>query len=139
MEEFKTEGIISLGNDLLKKSQEWIYATSVNMEETIKVIQNVHETNQYLVDPHTAVGIGAIGKLKDQHLIDGSKPVVCLATAHACKFSEAIKKAIQIDPKPPGNMQSMSSMETKVVVLSKDKAEAALRNMVIASDKAKQK
>ncbi len=56
---------------------------------TLATIRRYHEEQGYLLDPHTAVGV----HVGEQHLEDGV-PMVCLATAHPAKFSEAITDAI---------------------------------------------
>ena len=49
----------------------------------------MHEENNYLVDPHTAVGI----HVASQHRTDGI-PLLCLSTAHAAKFEDAVRRSV---------------------------------------------
>jgi threonine synthase len=55
---------------------------------TLDTIKTYWEQYQYLLDPHTAVGV-AVAK---GHRTAGV-PMICLATAHPAKFSEAIIRA----------------------------------------------
>ncbi len=65
-----------------------IVATAVSTRDTLATIADVYRHNDYVVDPHTAVGIAAARRLS----ING--PLVCLATAHPAKFPESVDAAI---------------------------------------------
>lgn len=58
-------------------------------EDTLNAIRRYHEDYDYLMDPHTAVGVYVAEQLREP-----DEPVICLATAHPAKFSKAIKDAI---------------------------------------------
>lgn len=55
---------------------------------TLDTIRRLLAEHEYLVDPHTAVGV----QVGNQHL-DPAEPMICLATAHPSKFSKAILDA----------------------------------------------
>ena len=71
-------------------------AARVDDDETVAVIRDIHERYGYLIDPHTAVGIGAARKVGR----DG-EPIVCLSTAHPAKFPDAVVRAIGVEPPVP--------------------------------------
>ena len=52
------------------------------------MIQRYEEQYDYLLDPHTAVGVG----VAEQH--PASVPTICLATAHPAKFTQTMEQAI---------------------------------------------
>lgn len=84
MEEFAVNGKIILeGND------EDFAAAKVNTEETLQTIKKYKEKINYILDPHSAVGVKAAEKNTLPKL-----PCICLATAHPGKFHEAIEKAL---------------------------------------------
>lgn len=56
--------------------------------DTLATIRRYYEEFGYVLDPHTAVGV----HVAEQHLRRG-EPIICLATAHPAKFSEAIQRA----------------------------------------------
>jgi threonine synthase len=60
--------------------------------DTLATIRRYHSEHGYVLDPHTAVGV-FVG---EKHRADG-EPLVCLATAHPAKFSQAIRDAIGKD------------------------------------------
>jgi threonine synthase len=63
-------------------------AGSSNTQSTLTTIRDFYNTHNYLLDPHTAVGISTA----TAHL-NADEPTICLATAHPAKFSEAIINA----------------------------------------------
>ena len=70
-------------------------AASLDDRATLDVIRQVHDTTGVLVDPHTAVGIGAARARRT-----GDSPMVALATAHPAKFPDAVEQATGIRPAP---------------------------------------
>ena len=75
-------------------------AAALDDAETLAVIRDVHDATGVLVDPHTAVGIGAARACRT-----GESPMVALATAHPAKFPDAVEQATGIRPDaagPPG-------------------------------------
>ena len=71
--------------DKIKKDFE---AVKVTDEETLSLIHEVYREHEFIIDPHTATGVGAAKSFKN--LGD----IVVLGTAHPYKFSDTIKKAI---------------------------------------------
>jgi threonine synthase len=68
-----------------------------------------------LVDPHTAVGIGA-GRA---HKLDGV-PLVHLATAHPAKFPDAVEKATGVRPALPARLADLTTREERFDVVAND-------------------
>ena len=66
-----------------------ILAASVGNEETITTIQHYQKKEDYIVDPHTAVGLAVARKFKDPSI-----PMLSLATAHPAKFEDVMKRAL---------------------------------------------
>ncbi|MBU0677377.1 MAG: threonine synthase [Verrucomicrobia bacterium] len=57
-------------------------------EDILEVIRRYHDEFNYVLDPHTAVGV----HVAEQHL-NPDEPMICLSTAHPAKFSAAITEA----------------------------------------------
>lgn len=64
-----------------------IEAARVSTDEVAATINQTWLDDQYLLDPHTAVGVAASRRFT----IDD--PVICVATAHPAKFPEAVCEA----------------------------------------------
>ena len=82
--------------------------------ETIKTIKDIYQKNKVVVDPHTAVGIGAAKKLGLE------ENCVVLSTAHPCKFPKAIEDAISKTEKLPDSLKYVYEREEKFEVISND-------------------
>ncbi len=82
--------------------------------ETIEMIKTINDENQIVVDPHTAVGIGAVKKLGLE------KNCVVLSTAHPCKFPKAIEDAISKTENLPDSLKYVNDREEKFEVLPND-------------------
>ena len=59
-------------------------------EEILSTIEKVNKEHNVILDPHSAIGYGAFDKIN----LAGNN--IVLATAHPCKFPDAIKKAINL-------------------------------------------
>jgi len=82
----------------LETIQKDFLSESCNEEETLSIIKKTYEENNMILDPHTAVGVGALKKLS----LDNC---VVLSTAHPCKFPDATNNAINKHEKLPEELQ----------------------------------
>ena len=71
----------------------------ISEQETLDVIKNIYEKFNMVLDPHTAIGYGAF----DKHDLKGNN--IVLATAHPCKFPDAILKAINLKSDLPDELK----------------------------------
>ncbi len=83
--------------------------------ETAQAIAETWTKSGYLLDPHTAVGVG----VARAHL-PSSVPMVTLATAHPAKFPAAVKAASNIEPPLPGWLSDLYEREERLTVLAND-------------------
>ena len=81
--------------------------------EILNIIKDFYEKNNIVIDPHTAIGVGAVKKLN-------LKEVVVLATAHPCKFPIAIERAISKTEKLPDNLIYVNNKVEKFDVIPND-------------------
>ena len=90
MTKIKENGKYIINQEKLNKINKNFLSSRMSEEEVLKIINTVYKKFNVVLDPHTAVGYGAFDKIK----LDGNN--IVLATAHPCKFPDAIKKAIDI-------------------------------------------
>ncbi len=83
---------------------------------TRRIMADVYRESGRIVDPHTAIGIGAA---RDAG-VEG--PVVCLATAHPAKFPEAVEAALHRPPPVPSALSGLEELPERVVRLPNDLA-----------------
>lgn len=116
MEDFKS-GSMTLKESALSRARVLFTSHGVSDEVTINIIRDVFERTEYLLDPHTAIGVEAARKTRRRHDI----PMVCLATAHPAKFPEAVRQAGQAkDPVLPHHMTDLFEREECYAVLPQD-------------------
>ena len=93
--------------DIIQKD---FLSESCNAKETLDIIKKNYEENNIILDPHTAVGVGAVHKLSIHDC-------VVLSTAHPCKFPDAIKNAINKHEKLPDELQHVLNKEENFQIL----------------------
>ncbi len=89
---------------------------SCNEKETLGIIKKTYEENNMILDPHTAVGVGAVKKLS----LDDC---VVLSTAHPCKFPDATNNAINKHEKLPQVLHHALDKEENFQVLKNNTEE----------------
>jgi len=89
---------------------------SCNEKETLDIIKKTYEENNIILDPHTAVGVGAANKLS-------FNDCVVLSTAHPCKFPEATNNAINKNEKLPEELQHVLDKNENFQVLKNNTEE----------------
>ena len=83
-------------------------AERVSDHQTIDEMKRAYAETGWIVCPHTAVGLAAARRSRH---VDG--PVVTLATAHAAKFPETVKRALGIDLGLPDRASEFTSRPEK--------------------------
>ncbi len=92
-------------------------AASLDDAATLDVMARVYAETGHLVDPHTAVGIGA-GWARRQP----GAAMVALATAHPAKFPDAVERATGVRPALPPHLADLFERPERVTVLPNDRA-----------------
>jgi threonine synthase len=113
MSEFRNERRIRIPEKILRQLRGRYIAKEAGEDETLSTIRAVWRETGQIIDPHTAVGLAAYGKLRDQ--LKG--PVVALATAHPAKFPDAISRAIDRAAEIPESLAQISRRDEHYKVL----------------------
>src|SRR5690606_27022761 len=71
-------------------------AGTTDEDATRQTIAATHKAGGYLLDPHTAVGVGVA-----RNLPQAATPMITLATAHPAKFPAAVAEASGVEPALP--------------------------------------
>lgn len=115
MDAFKS-GSMTLRTDVLAKIQHNFDSYRLDDKRMIAIIADVYDKTEYLLDPHTAIGVDAARQTRR----DQSIPMVCLATAHPAKFPDAIEKAGLQNPVLPHHMADLFAREESYQVIDND-------------------
>ena len=139
MNDLKNEGIFKIDAITLENIQKTFKAYCCTEEETISTIKATYNSNNYLCDPHTAVGIKAAKDYKNSPAYTEDVPVVVLSTASPYKFPAAVCKAIEL-PLEGDEYQQIEAINKKTNVpvpknLSSIKNKPVLHNQVIDRNK----
>ncbi len=95
MRDIKEKGKYKIDKENLDKIKDDFLSSRMSENEVLKTIKSVYDKTNIVLDPHTAIGYGAFDKVK----LDGNN--IVLATAHPCKFPDAIDKAINLKVELP--------------------------------------
>ncbi len=100
---FRSEGRFTLERDLLGLLDEQWAGASIDDAATTAIIAEHHRTTGELIDPHTAVGLGAAVACR----ADPSVPMITMATAHPAKFPDAVEAATGVRPPLPDRLADL--------------------------------
>ncbi len=113
MEGLAKDRRFSLPADVLANIRKLFAAARTDEAETVETIKSVYATRDYVLDPHTAVGVHVARKLKGE----GSGPMIALSTAHPAKFSEAVEAATGVRPKLPPRFADLLDRRERIARL----------------------
>ena len=118
METFNSESI-ALNDNAMASARALFSSASVDDVSTCEIIAKTFNDIGYLLDPHSATGVGA-GRVCNRN---SEQPMVVLATAHPAKFPDAIKQSnIGVEAKMPAHLSDLLEREERFTVLPCDKA-----------------
>ena len=112
MSGIKEDGKYIIPEDKMKKIDRDFLSASINENEVLDIIKEVHAVHNIVLDPHSAIGFGALKKVN----IEGNN--IVLATAHPCKFPEAIDKSIGIRPDLPDELKYVMDEKENYDIIS---------------------
>jgi threonine synthase len=100
-DEFQESGEVCFDVETHLNYSKGFLSYSASDEQTLDIIMELYNSEDYLLDPHGAVSIVAVDALRSEFK-DGK--ILCLATAHPAKFPEVIKKALGTEELPESAM-----------------------------------
>ena len=114
MMKIKEEGKYSIDKEKLNLINQDFLSARMSETETLDIIKSVYQEFNIVLDPHTAIGYGAF----DKHNLNGNN--IVLATAHPCKFPDAIQSAINIKAELPNELQFILNEKENYDILEND-------------------
>jgi len=124
MHEFSTEGSFKVAAEQHRDVSQWFTAGSLSDQQTRDEMLRLHNASQYLVDPHSAIGVATARQAMSAAALAAAKqvPMVVLATAHPAKFPDAVRDAVAIEASLPKHvehiMQAPEHMQESAAELS---------------------
>ncbi len=114
--QFRETGVLTVDPYRLGALRETWDGCRIDDDRTREVIAEVHERCGEILDPHTAVGVGAAMACRRSATV----PMVCLATAHPAKFPDAVEAAIGVRPELPPKLAGLYERPERYTVLPND-------------------
>ncbi len=104
-----------------------IVAGTATTDQTLAAIRDFHSRYDYLIDPHTAVGVHVAAAFQRS-----TEPMICLATAHPAKFGQAILDATGQDLAHHPILDALMGLPTRCAILpaSETAVQAFMRQQI---------
>ncbi|MDA8918559.1 threonine synthase [Candidatus Pelagibacter sp.] len=112
MHGIKEKGKYIISKDKMEKINKDFLSASMSEKEVLDTIKEVYIKYSIILDPHSAIGFGSLNKIN----IDGNN--IVLATAHPCKFPEAIDKSIGIKSELPDELKHVMGEKENYDIIS---------------------
>ncbi len=107
MAEFETARAMTIPQDMLTGARDLFSSARIDPEGMALAMRWAHERAGQIIDPHTAIGLGAAREA------DLDTPVVTLATAHPAKFRDAVERATGVRPAMPSRIGNLFDREER--------------------------
>jgi threonine synthase len=95
-------------------------AHRIDDEATVATIAETYARSGMLIDPHTAVAVGAARA--ELAADESGAPMVALACAHPAKFPDAVEHATGVRPVLPAALADLFERRERITVLPNDQA-----------------
>jgi threonine synthase len=116
MHQIKDNGKYNISKNNMEKINKDFLSASISEKEVLDTIKEVHVKYGIILDPHSAIGFKSSNNLK----IDGNN--IVLATAHPCKFPDAINKSIGFKPDLPNELKYVMDEKENYDIISNNLA-----------------
>jgi threonine synthase len=108
--------------DILARAHQDFAAFCLDDAATKAVIDKAWRQYGQLIDPHSAVGLGAAWQAEETGLVTADTVLVSLACAHPAKFPDAVQTASGQQPQLPDHLADLMDREEASQRCANDKA-----------------
>tara|TARA_B100001559_G_C16365396_1_gene559467 strand:+ start:77 stop:586 length:510 start_codon:yes stop_codon:yes gene_type:complete len=112
MADFRSSGSMKLPKSVARHLRDLFDAGQASETEVDQEISDLYETQKEFLDPHTAVGVNVIRRMKS---LNG--PAVVMATAHPAKFNSVVEAATGVAPPQPDEIVGLENRNERCVNL----------------------
>ena len=110
-------GNIAFSDSAMTTFKSLFSSACVSDDETCDQIASTWRQSEYLLDPHSAIGVRAARQVK----LSPDTPVISLATAHPAKFPDAVARAgVAQKPELPVHLDDLFERPERLEVLNND-------------------
>ncbi len=116
--EFRRTGILPRADGEWRAAQRLFSAHTIDDATTMQIIADTYQRSGMLIDPHTAVAVGAArAELAEKR---SAAPMVALASAHPAKFPDAVERATGVRPALPMALADLFERRERITILPND-------------------
>ena len=108
--------ILDLYGHNRRKIKRDLEAIMISETKTKKIIRDIYKKYNYVIDPHTAVGVAAALRQNQ------NEAKIVLATAHPAKFKNIVEKIIGVRIELPPTLRKIINKKKKSVILENNYA-----------------
>jgi len=117
MQSLQQSGRFEIAGEPLQRIRGEFDATSQSEEQVAAEIRKSWTEAGYLLDPHTAIGVGAARQALKRN---PATPMIVLGTAHPAKFPAAVKAASNVEPELPAHLADLMERKEQLTLLPND-------------------
>ncbi|MFJ5368670.1 threonine synthase [Bosea sp. CER48] len=117
MQSLQQSGRFEIAAEPLARIRSEFDAAALSEAEISAEIRETWTESGYLLDPHTAIGVGAARQKLSR---DPATPMIVLGTAHPAKFPAAVKAASGVEPGLPAHLADLMERVERVTLLPND-------------------
>ena len=117
MQSLQQSGRFEIAGEPLQRIRSEFDAAAQSEDQIAAEIRKSWTEADYLLDPHTAIGVGAARQALKR---DPATPMIVLGTAHPAKFPAAVKAASGIEPALPAHLADLMERKERVTLLPND-------------------
>ena len=114
MTTIKEKGKYIISKEIIKIIKKDFISASIDEVEVLNIIKEVYVKYKIILDPHSAIGFGALKKVE----LEGTN--IVLATAHPCKFPDTIARSINVKPNLPNELKYILGEKENYDIISND-------------------
>jgi threonine synthase len=129
MQNFAEMGRFSVEDKVLQSALQVFSGYCLDDTGTTAEIKRCFDMHNYLIDPHSAVGLAAARNARAENLVDKDTPIISLACAHPAKFPDAVHHASGQMPALPAGLADLMSREEQMLKVPNDMA--AVQKLVL--------
>lgn len=129
MQSFSETGRFSVEDKVLQSALQVFSGYCLDDAGTTAEIKRCFDTHNYLIDPHSAVGLAAARNARRTNLVSKDTPIISLACAHPAKFPDAVHNASGQMPELPDELADLMSRDEQMLTAPNDMA--AVQKLVL--------
>lgn len=117
MAQFREVGRFEIAASIMQRMHSLFGSGRQSDDETKEVIARIYKEYNYILDPHTAVGVGVAQAYQEKN---PKSVIISLATAHPAKFPDAVKAATGVYPALPARLADLPTRPERYQSMAAD-------------------